>query len=86
MNIEILIPETDNGKRKVTVFNVDGEIIERKYNYGKGFGFLFLTKYPSIENYQNNLSSSGSQLIYSSTNQNDCTEQGRKIEFNLSKL
>jgi len=84
MNISILTPETDNGKSKITVFEVDGTVIRQKYNYGKGWGFKFLEKFNSIEHM--NRSISGGELIYSSANNNDCTEYGREVEFSISKL
>lgn len=86
MTINKIQDTIDNGKSKITLYDVDGSVIEHKYNYGKGFGFLFLTKYNSIEHYNNRMSMSGSELIYSSTNQNDCTEKGREIEFLISRL
>lgn len=87
MNITTIIPTIDNGKSKVTVFDINGMVVEHRYNYGKGYGFLFLTKYPTLESYkENRMSSLGSQLIYSSSNNNDCTQEGREIEFAISKL
>lgn len=86
MKTAILIPTIDNGKSKVTVFSFNDKVIEVKYNYGKGYGFKFLTKYSSLENYTNRLSTNGAELIYSTTNNNDCTTEGREIEFILSKI
>ena len=86
MNIQVLIPMIDNGHKKVTVFDVDGKVIEKVYNYGRGWGFLFLVEYDSIEYYQRRMfSTGGSRTIYSSTMPADCTEFGRKVEYELMK-
>lgn len=80
-----LISESDNGRERVKVYRYDDLIIEQSYKYGKGYGFKFLTKYDSMSHYIHRLSQSGSKTIYSSTNRNDCTEEGRKIEFEIFK-
>jgi hypothetical protein len=84
MNISVIIPQVDNGKSKVTVYDVDGVIIKQKYNYGKGWGFKFLEKYNSIKHLERSVT--GGELIYSTANDSDCTKYGREVEFAISKL
>lgn len=79
-----IISKQDNGKKEET-FATDGKNFYRiTYKYISSYGFTFIHKFSSLSNMENELSVTDGEIIYSSTNQNDCTDEGRKIEYEIS--
>ena len=83
MRVRVLIPEIDNGRAKITLFKVGRYVVEYKYKYDNGCGFIFITQYDSKEHYERRLSSTGEKLIYSSADSKDNGDFGREIEFSI---
>lgn len=81
MQVKVLIPQTDNGRSKVTLYEVDGKVIEWRYNYGKGYAFIHLTEYISLGHYENRMTQLGSKQIYNGGDTRQNGEYGRGVEF-----
>ena len=77
-----IIREDDNGRKKIMDFIYNGNYYQQVYNYGKGYGFKFINKFPTKIAYEQGIFGD-SEKIYSELHQ---TEEGRFIEYSLSKL
>ncbi len=75
----------DNGKCKITEFKYNGLFYRQEYKYTKSYGFKFIYAYPSEYAFYHPLSCTGSKIIYSSTNENDCTKFGKYLEYSLTQ-
>ena len=79
------ISYVDNGRKKVLSFSLNGDYFREVYNYGNNYGFKFIYKCASEIAFKQGVFGQG-KTIYSSTLPSDCTDEGRFIEYCLSKI